>query len=213
MAQMRIDELNTLSVKDNSVFDYQDYIEHYFDPMQISKKQKKERKELAKELMDIVLYFLIWCEDFPDKVISEDVQRQFQNQFKEKVFGYAEPSTFFDRYIPLFISQLVETTLKHPGEEYFTSVERAAAISCNESNTVFGSQELVDAKALGKKYKQWNTELDERVRPTHQDVEGVKIPIDDLFLVGESLMEFPKDTLHGADPQEIVNCRCSLSFS
>lgn len=213
---MRIDELNTLndfSVKDNSVFDYQDYIEHYFDPMQVSKKQKKERKELAKELMDIVLYFLIWCENFPDKVTSEDVQRQFQNQFKEKVFGYAQPSTFFDIYIPLFIGQLVETTLKHQGEEYFTSVERAAVIGCNESNTVFGRQELENAKALGKKYKTWNTELDERVRHTHQEVEGVKIPIDDLFVVGESLMEFPKDALHGADPEEIINCRCSLSFS
>ena len=210
MAQMKIDELNTLT---QEVFDYQDFIEHYFDPMQISKKQKKERKELARELMDIVLYFLIWCDEFPEQAKTEDVQREFENLYKEKVFGYAEPSTFFDKYIPLLISQLIETTLKHPGEEYFTSVERAATIACNESNTVFGSQELADAKALGKKYKQWNTELDERVRPTHQEVEGVKIPIDDLFVVGESLMEFPKDTLHGADPQEIVNCRCSLSFS
>ena len=214
MAQMKIDELNTLndiSVKENSVFDYQDFIEHYFDPMQISKKQKKERKELAEELTDIVLYFLIWCENFPDKVTSEDVQRQFQNQFKEKVFGYAEPSTFFDRYIPLLISQLIETTLKHPGEEYFTSVERAATIACNESNTVFGNQEYQNAKALGKTKKVWLTELDDKVRTSHREKESETIPIDDYFIFEDCMMLYPHDYLNGT-PEQLVNCRCVCSY-
>lgn len=208
MAQMKIDELNTLS----EVFDYQDFIDHYFDPMQISEKQRKERKELAEELMDIVLYFLIWCDEFPEQAKTDDVQREFENLYKEKVFGYAEPSTFFDIYIPLFIEQLIDVTLRHQGEEYYTSVERAAVIGCNESNTVIGNKELENAKALGKTKKTWLTELDERVRPTHQDMESVTIPIDDYFVFPDCLMLYPHDEVNGT-PDEIVNCRCSLAFS
>lgn len=208
MADLKIDELNTL----NQVFDYQDYIEHYFDPMQISKSQRKKRQELAEELMDIVLYFLMWCEKAPEKVQSDEIQRQFQNEFKEKVFGYAEPSTFFDNYIPLLIAQIIENTIKHLNEEYYTSVERAALIGCNEANTVIGHTELENAKALGKKWKVWRTELDEKVRPTHQDMEGVVKPIDEPFSVGNSLMMIPHDSSLGADANEIVNCRCVCEY-
>jgi hypothetical protein len=212
MAKTKIDELNILS-DSSEPFDYEDFIEHYFDPMQISNKQKKERRELANELMDIILYFLIWCEEFPEQVQTEDVQREFENQFKEKVFGYSEPSTFFDVYVPKFISQLIETTLKHKGEEYFTSVERAANVAVNESNTVFGHNEMETAKALGKTKKRWCTELDERVRPTHVEAEGLEMPIDEPFLVGDSLLLYPKDTTYDPDPKEIVNCRCVCKYS
>lgn len=208
MAKLKIDELNTLS----EVFDYQDFIEHYFDVMQITERQRRERRELANELFDTILYFLIWCDDFPDEVQTQEIQEQFQNEFKEKVFGFSEPSTFFDIYVPLFVSQLIETTLAHRGEEYFTSVERAANVAVNESNTVFGHNELEDAKALGCKFKEWRTELDDRVRPTHQEVEGVKIPIDEPFLVGDSLLLYPKDITYNPDPKETIGCRCVCKY-
>lgn len=211
MAKIKTDELNILGDNSQS-FDYEDFIEHYFDPMQVSKKQKDLRRELAKELMNIILYFLIWCDDFPNEVVKEKVQREFQNQYKEKVFGYSMPDTFFDIYVPVFISQLIETTLNHSGEEYFTSVERAANVAVNESNVVFGHEEYENAKALGKKWKIWKTERDNRVRPTHVEVEGVKIPIDEPFLVGNSLLLYPKDTTYDPDPKEIVNCRCVASY-
>lgn len=220
MAKSKIDELNILNgdseestENSSSIFDYHDFINHYFDPMQITRKQKEERKELAKELMDIVLYFLIWCEEFPDKVQTEEVQRQFENEYREKVFGFSEPSTFFDVYVPNFISTLILTTLNHKGEEYFTSVERAANVAVNESNTVFGHNELENAKALGKTKKRWCTEMDNRVRPTHVEVEGIEIPIDEPFLVGNSLLLYPKDITYNPDPQEIVGCRCVCKYS
>ena len=45
---MKIDELNILSSEnthEEESFDYKDYMEHYFDTMQISEKQKRERIE------------------------------------------------------------------------------------------------------------------------------------------------------------------------
>ena len=131
--------------------------------------------------------------------------------YKEKVFGYAEPDAFFDLYIPLFIDQIIDTTLRHEGEDYYTSVERAAVIGCNESNSVLGHEDLEQANALGKTKKTWLTELDERVRPTHKEMESVTIPIDDYFVFPDCLMQYPHDP--NGTPDEIVNCRCSLQFS
>lgn len=217
MAKSKIDELNILSADDgfedsDNLFDYHSFIEHYFDPMQINKKQKQERIEAAEEIFDAILLFLIWCENAPERVEEEATIRSFENMYKEVIFQYSEPDDYLDKYVVFFINNLIKVTLEHPKEEYFTSVERAANVAANESNTVINHKELEDAKLLGFTKKRWLTELDERVRETHQEMEGVTIPIDDLFLVGESLMEMPKDSSHGADPKEIVNCRCVLEY-
>lgn len=212
MAKMKIDELNTLQDGSKS-FDYADFIEHYFDPMQISKKQKESRKKAANELMDIILYFLIWCDEFPDRVQEESVQQSFVKRLEDTVYKYVDPDSYFMKYFPLFVSQVVDTTLSHKGEEYFTSVERAANIAVNESNLMFNNKELQDAKAAGYQSKRWCTELDDRVRPTHSVLEGRTIPIDQPFVVGNSLMMFPKDIYtYDASPEESCNCRCSCKY-
>lgn len=216
MASVKIDELNILGGNTENIpdgFDYHDFINHYFDPMQISERQKKERIEAAEEIFDAVLLFLIWCENAPERVQEEVTIRSFENMYKEVIFQYSEPDEYLDSYVPLFISTLIRTTLDHMGEEYFTSVERAANVAANESNLVIGNKEFQDAKILGFTKKQWKTELDDRVRPTHQELEGVTIPIDTPFLVGDSLMMYPKDQSLGAEPQEIVNCRCVCKYS
>lgn len=212
MAKMKIDELNILGASDDEAFDYNEFIDHYFDTMQISKKQKKQRIEAAKEIMDIILYFLIWCDEFPEKV-DDEIMHDFENDYKEKLFTFTEPDDYFAEYVPFFIKNLVDVSLEHKGEKYYSSVERAANVAVNESNLAFGHIEMQQAVDAGYTHKTWRTERDNRVRPTHRDVEGWTIPIDQPFLVGNSLMMFPKDQSLGADPEEVVNCRCVCSFS
>lgn len=53
---------------------------------------------------------------------------------------------------------------------------------------------------------------DERVRPHHSEVDEEVVGIYDLFTVGNSQMSYPLDTKHGADPEEIVNCRCVVEY-
>jgi len=215
MAQTRIDELNTLGNKNSSdVFDREEFINHYFDTMQISKKQKKNRIDAAEDIFDAVLLFLMWCENAPERVQEENTQRSFENMYKEVIFQYGEPDNYFDIYVPLFIADLVQTTLEHQNEEYFYSVERAANVAVNESNLVLGHVELQQAIEDGYTYKTWVTELDEKVRMSHRNLEGMTIPIDEPFIVGNSLMLVPKDQYtFNAEPREIVNCRCTVKFS
>lgn len=211
MATMKTDELNILGASEP--FDYKDFIEHYFDVMQISEKQKKQRIESAEELMDIILYFFGWCEEFPEEVNEEKI-RQFENEYKEVIFEYAEPSDYLSSYVSTFMNNLIKVTMEHLKEQYFTSIERAANVAVNESNLIFGHEEFQRAKDLGYTKKTWLTERDLRVRPTHAEIEGWTIPIDQPFLVGESLMDFPKDQYtYNADPKEVVNCRCVCRFS
>lgn len=211
MAKKKFDELNILSSSSED-FDYHDYIDHYFDPMQIKEKQRKERIEAASELMDAILLFFMWCENAPERVAEEDTQRFFENLYKEVVYQHTDPDDYIDRYVHNFIPMLITTTLDHMGEDYFTSVERATICACNESNLIYGHKELQQAIEDGYTKKKWLTELDERVRPTHQELESVTIPINEPFHVGRYLMMFPHDTSMNAGAEEICNCRCVATY-
>ena len=99
-----------------------------------------------------------------------------------------------------------------PTDSWYVSLDRAKFNAENEANTVLNRSDYLKAKEAGYKRKRWLTEHDDRVRPTHQEVEGVTIPIDQLYLVGDSLMAYPHDASHGASPSELVNCRCAAEY-
>lgn len=61
--------------------------------------------------------------------------------------------------------------------------------------------------------KEWITMEDAKVRPTHMETQlSGAIQIDELFLVGTSLMMYPGDSSMGAEIGEIINCRCSVNY-
>ena len=213
MAQTRIDELNILGNKNSSeVFDREEFIDHYFDSMQISEKQKKDRINAAKDIFDAVLLFLMWCENAPERVQEEDILRSFENMYKEVIYQHAEPDEYIDRYVPMFISNLIMVTLDHQGEDYFYSVERAAFNSANEANTIMNHVDHENAKALGYKNKTWMAEVDDRTRPDHLEMNGWTIPIDDWFIFDDCMGLFPHDYAN-LSQRQLANCRCSLMFS
>jgi len=58
--------------------------------------------------------------------------------------------------------------------------------------------------------KRWLTEKDERVRRTHNLVDGDTLPVNVPFLVGGYPMMHPGDPL--GPPDEVLNCRCDLEI-
>lgn len=192
-----IDELNLI---------YRDY----FDVMNISKKQKAERIKAAEDLQDILLLFLL----------SIDLSRTYPINPKEKfISDYTKTVKKYldDDFVPVYVSMLAafleETTLKHIDEEYYTSAQRAIELAANEANTVLNRKDYTVAVKNGYKRKQWITEHDNKVRPTHIEVEDVTIPIDDMFVVGNAIMRFPHDFEFASDhPEELNNCRCSITY-
>lgn len=103
------------------------------------------------------------------------------------------------------------TLLANEAFNRWFSKERANLIALNEANWIYNHEEFFEA--LSKyKTKTWHTALDEKVRFSHMEVEGVTIGIDELFDVGGSKMEFPLDSAHGASADQILNCRCSVEY-
>lgn len=112
-----------------------------------------------------------------------------------------------------FIEDYINTTSKHKYEPYYTSEDRAILTSENEANSILNAVEFIEAVFKnGFTKKMWNTEKDEIVRHSHALVEGVVLDINTPFIVGDSLMLFPKDTSYGASEQEVANCRCTITY-
>jgi hypothetical protein len=73
-------------------------------------------------------------------------------------------------------------------------------------------QDFMDAIAAGFTLKKWVDIRDKRERKDHREVGGTIKPITEPFLVGDSVMDYPKDTSYGASASQIVNCRCSIKY-
>ena len=96
--------------------------------------------------------------------------------------------------------------------EYWFSIRRAMNIAYNETNTFLNYTDFVEAKERGSKTKTWLTMLDNKVRDTHEEVEGQTVGIDEYFQVGNSQMQFPHDLSLSPDPTEVINCRCAVDY-
>lgn len=63
-----------------------------------------------------------------------------------------------------------------------------------------------------KVFKTWLTRMDRRVRPTHRNALGQRVPEDKPFSVGTSLLMYPGDHSLGADSDELTRCRCWVHY-
>ena len=209
MAKRILDELKAIN-RDISDAIIRKAIFEYFDEMEIPEDDKARRSKLCEELtfMLISLFAMANAED-RDYVVSRGVSQYLDILDKN---GYNP-----DRYsgkVERAVESIVDTTIKNPDTEYFKSDERALLISETEANMIGNDDSLLEAIAEGKMWKTWNTLRDKRVRETHTEVDGLTIPIDEYFQVGNAELLYPCDEENGwNNPEELVNCRCSLSYS
>lgn len=93
-----------------------------------------------------------------------------------------------------------------------TSTYRSTLISRTE---VVGYHNFAHTKAAEQSEvvdsKMWVSSGDDRVRPTHLDIDGTEVSLDEKFQVGNSSLDFPGDP--NGDPEEIVQCRCALAYN
>lgn len=75
-----------------------------------------------------------------------------------------------------------------------------------------GSQAGARATGLPLK-KTWLATPDARTRTTHAMADGQEVPLQEPYNVGGYSMMFPGDSSLGADAGEIINCRCTETYS
>lgn len=221
---MQIDELNLLN-SDNEFLD----IEQFFDEMELTKKQKEDRKELAYDVKETVLFLFALLTMLVDNPVLtySFVLTQFKNRFREQVAKKVEIDNELEDYISDIATSIVSTSFAHlesfrnatelienednqTDDNFFNSEKRAIMIAENESESVMNYDDYERAVEEGYTRKKWITMKDTRVRKTHKEVDDKVIPIKDYFIVGKSLMLYP----HWIDgsPEEVIGCRCTIKY-
>lgn len=129
-----IDEINDLS--EDEILD----IETYFDEMELSDEEKEKRKEFSESMVDVMLFiFALFSVMRQYNYINKNyIISQLQSRYSDVVLKYMDIDKAVDDYIQKFSEEIIDTTLKHPDEEYYLSNDRATLVSVNEANSILG---------------------------------------------------------------------------
>ena len=85
--------------------------------------------------------------------------------------------------------------------------DRAETIAENETNAAYNYASDAAAKAAGVQFKKWSHSSVPKVpRPDHLAIDGLVVPIDQPFPVGDPPLMFPHDS--NGSPEDVINCRC-----
>lgn len=202
------DELNDLS--EDKMLD----IDTYFDEMELTEEEKEERKSFAESVNGLMLFIFALFSVMKqyDYINKQFTISQLQSRYSEIVLQYMDIDKYIEDYISEFSQETVDTTLKYIDDEFYLSDDRGLLIAVNEANTTLNYKDYANAIKAGKTRKRWLTEKDKKVRQTHRTLDNKTIAIEDVFIVGNTYMRFPHDTLYGIDYKELSNCRCTVKY-
>lgn len=207
--QMTFDELNKLVGKNRS-----EPYEIYFGEMDLTESEIKKRIALAEKLEENFLFAmaLLFTMTQYNSVNYEQIRNKFEKSYFKAISGIIIADDYIKQYIKNFSYDITDSTKAHADDMYYYSSDRAIFIAENESLICWNHQDFSDAIKSGKRRKQWMDVRDKKERETHLQVGRTVKPINEPFLVGNSLMQYPKDTSFGASSSEIVNCRCTIKY-
>lgn len=204
-----IDELNT-----STPYNRSEPFEIYFGDMDLTEEEKEKRIEVAEDLDDLMLFLfaLIVLMRESNAIDKDYIALQINNRYTDILQRYMGIDDYLEDYIKQFSNTFIQTTFDSVDDEWYLSADRSRFIAENESEATWNYDEYRQAIEIGNTRKQWVDIRDKKERETHREIGGTVIPIDDVFVVGNSLMRFAKDTYYGAEAKEIVNCRCSVRY-
>lgn len=209
-SNLNFDELNQLHSGKRA-----ESYETYFAPMELSEEAKRKRIKLAQRLEDkffLILAYLFTLQQYQSAIDWERIQEQFESGYLDAIKGIVEKDEYIKSYAGKLASDLTDSTREHEEDSYYYSLDRSMWVAENEANVSLNHQEFTEAIKSGKTKKKWIDIRDNRERATHRKVGGTVKKITEPFLVGDSLMMFPKDVSFGASADQYVNCRCTAQY-
>lgn len=206
---MTFDELNRIVGKNRS-----EPYEDYFGEMDLTKEEIEERISLAEKLEENFLFVLalLFTMVQYNSVNYEQIRNRFEKSYLKAINGTIVADDYIKQYIRNFSYGITDSTKAHVDDMYYYSSDRAIFMAENESLTCWNHQDFVDAIKSGKRKKQWMDVRDKKERETHLQVGRTIKPIEQPFVVGDSLMQYPKDASLGAESKEVISCRCTIKY-
>ena len=159
-------------------------------------------EDIIDELLD--LYLLAFYEGSKDagKELMMEVEPSVEDA--ERVINRPiADKTFRERVTAYLNGDMGETT--------GTPAEAIARVAETDSVRIYNEAKLDTAKQLGATFKTWNTMGDEKVRDTHEFIDGVSAPIDGLFYTYDGDRAAAPGQFE--NPQNNVGCRCWLTVN
>ncbi len=162
--------------------------------------QLTDRREEEEDIIDELLDLFLLAYAMGNSVTNENLSSNY------------EPSV--DDVMEVVDEKVAGKTWRERVEDYFSNGGTGAdlaRIADTEMHRIANTAALDTAKKAGAKNKTWVTMLDDRVRDTHDYLEGVTVGIGDEFIT--------YDGDHASAPglfslaSNNVNCRCELLFS
>ena len=210
---LSFDQLNALydAEHDRMSMDY----DEYFGDMDLSDEQKDRRKDSAEDLEDVfeVLLALVLYLYMEEAYDYSSAITEAQEAYQDILAGADVSDYYREVHVPNAVNGVVNTMLQNPDNPFNFSVDRAIMIAENEANSIWNDAEYEEALRSGKKRKTWHTIIDKRTRDWHAEVNGQTKQITEPFEVNGELLQFPRDESLGASGGNIVNCRCSVTYS
>lgn len=209
LAKMTWDELNQLVG-----YNISEPFDEYYAPMKLTEKQKRQRMDLAERLDDVFIALLaeFFYADQIGAIVSSDIYERTRESYMDAVRQSVEPDYYILNHGIELIATTIAVLMRHQDEPYFYSEDRAMVIAENDSNSIWNHTEYEEA-VKNKHYKTWHTIMDGKERESHAEVNGLTIPINDVFHLQGGDCYYPRSDELGLSDDEIVNCRCSLTFS
>lgn len=84
-------------------------------------------------------------------------------------------------------------------------IARTEVVAASSEGIKIGAEEIP-----GDKVKVWISTFDERSRPEHMAMDGVRVPLNESFNVDGDMLEYPGDS--NGKPENITNCRCGYEI-
>lgn len=212
-----------LSVFKNTLFNVYDYQGLWRDLLKkhYSRVQRNFVNLDGKKIIDsideqnIKLALDTWADEMSDKVSSE-ITRTSLDDVRIAMIQAQENSEERLTQMELALAAAILLKRRFNG--------RKNTIATTETNGTAENAKLTEKKVKGtiiterirdKKVpiKTWHNVGDKRVREAHIRAEGQTMLLDTPFSVGGELMMYPSDRSMGASIGNIINCRCTLSYS
>ena len=202
-------------------FDYEEYLDEYFEPMDLTDEEKDDRKEIAKEIRDVMLWWLLLVlmyMRFGVKLDEDSLKSSLRSRLSSVIYTHSTADAYLLQYIDKLTDDVSRTTFDKAEQkdvkedDYVFSDQRATEIGANEANSIGNHEDYVQAIKDGKKYKKWVAFNDNRVRKDHQKKDEKKIPIKDYFKFPDCKGLYPHDEVH-LSAKQTCGCRCVCKYS
>ena len=162
-------------------------------------KEKVVYKDDLEDILDLMLDLFLLAYAQGNEITAANLSSEWQPTL--------------DEVMRVVDEKVAGKTWRERTEEYFANGGTGAdivRIADTEMHRIANTAALETAKRGGAKSKTWVTMLDDKVRETHDYLEGVSVGIDDDFITFDG-DKAPAPGLFSLASNN-VNCRCELMF-